>query len=101
MSEGLYTEGAKQGTQAPSPAPRLIPAETEHQLRTNMEIGTANGGTSVGRLLEFLICTWNPHATRRASQNHWVRKRIKCLTPHDPEVFRPGRPQSLTFYRLS
>ena len=49
MSESLYREGAKQGTQAPSPAPRLIPAETEYQLGTNMEIGTANGGTSLPR----------------------------------------------------
>ena len=38
MSEDLYGDGAKQGTQAPSPAPRLIPAETEHQLRTNIAI---------------------------------------------------------------
>jgi hypothetical protein len=44
MRESLYSDGAKQGTQAPSPAPRLIPAETEHQLRTNIAIGTANGG---------------------------------------------------------
>ena len=36
----------EQGTQAPSPAPDLIPAETEHPLRTNIQIGTANGGTS-------------------------------------------------------
>src|SRR5215831_11553078 len=48
MSKSFYTEGAKQGTQAPSPAPRLIPDETEHQLRTNIGIGSANGGTSVG-----------------------------------------------------
>jgi len=47
MREGLYREGAKQGTQTPSPAPRLIPAETEIQPRTNIAIGTANGGTSV------------------------------------------------------
>lgn len=46
MSEGLYRDGAKQGTQTPSPAPRLIPAETENQPRTNIETGTANGGTS-------------------------------------------------------
>jgi hypothetical protein len=38
MRESLYSDGAKQGTQAPSPAPRLIPAETEHQLRTNIAI---------------------------------------------------------------
>ena len=37
----------EQGTQAPSPAPDLIPAETENQLRTHLEIGTVNGGTSV------------------------------------------------------
>jgi integrase len=36
----------EQGTQAPSPAPDLIPAETENQPRTYTGIGTANGGTS-------------------------------------------------------
>jgi len=36
----------EQGTQTPSPAPDLIPAETENQPRTNIETGTANGGTS-------------------------------------------------------
>jgi hypothetical protein len=43
---GLYRDGAKQGTQTLSPAPRLIPAETENQPRTNIETGTASGGTS-------------------------------------------------------
>ena len=36
----------EQGTQAPSPAPDLIPAGNEKQPRTYTEIGTANGGTS-------------------------------------------------------
>jgi hypothetical protein len=36
----------EQGTQTPSPAPDLIPAETKNQARTNIRIGTANGGTS-------------------------------------------------------
>jgi hypothetical protein len=36
----------EQGTQTPSPAPDLIPAETENQPRTNIKTGTANGGTS-------------------------------------------------------
>jgi hypothetical protein len=36
----------EQGTQTPSPAPDLIPAETENQPRTHVRIGTANGGTS-------------------------------------------------------
>ncbi len=39
----------EQGTQAPSPAPDLIPAETKNQPRTHSGIGTANGGTSVAR----------------------------------------------------
>src|SRR5579864_2362954 len=39
----------EQGTQAPSPAPDLIPAETENQPRTYREIGTVNRGTSHGR----------------------------------------------------
>jgi hypothetical protein len=37
----------EQGTQTPSPAPDLIPAKTKNQARTNIRIGTANGGTSV------------------------------------------------------
>jgi hypothetical protein len=36
----------EQGTQTPSPAPDLIPAEVENQPRTRIAIGTANGGTS-------------------------------------------------------
>ena len=40
------TKLLKQGTQTPSPAPDVIPAETNHQPRTHIGIGTANGGTS-------------------------------------------------------
>jgi hypothetical protein len=40
----------EQGTQTPSPAPDLIPAETKNQARTNIRIGTANGGTSDWRV---------------------------------------------------
>jgi hypothetical protein len=36
----------EQGTQAPSPAPDLIPAEVKNQPRTHTGIGTANRGTS-------------------------------------------------------
>ena len=36
----------EQGTQTPSPAPDLIPAKTKNQARTNIRIGTANGGIS-------------------------------------------------------
>ena len=36
----------EQGTQTPSPAPDLIPAETEKQLRTHFGISRGNGGTS-------------------------------------------------------
>ena len=39
----------EQGTQTPSPAPDLIPAETKNQPRTDIRIGTANGGTSEAR----------------------------------------------------
>ena len=39
----------EQGTQTPSPAPDLIPAETQNQPRTHIRIGTANGGTSQGQ----------------------------------------------------
>jgi len=37
----------EQGTQTPSPAPDLIPAETKNQPRTYIRIGTANGVTSI------------------------------------------------------
>jgi phosphohistidine swiveling domain-containing protein len=37
------------GTQTPSPAPDLIPAETKNQPRTHMAIGIANGGTTIAR----------------------------------------------------
>jgi hypothetical protein len=37
----------EQGTQTPSPAPDLIPAEPNNQPRTHIPIGTANGGTSI------------------------------------------------------
>jgi hypothetical protein len=40
------TELLEQGTQTPSPAPDLIPAETKNQPRTHIGIGTVNGGTS-------------------------------------------------------
>jgi hypothetical protein len=36
----------EQGTQTPSPAPDLIPAEPKKQPRTHIRIGTANGDTS-------------------------------------------------------
>jgi hypothetical protein len=39
----------EQGTQTPSPAPDLIPAQTKNQPRTHTGIGTANGGTSLDR----------------------------------------------------
>ena len=40
------TKLPEQGTQAPSPAPDLIPARTENQPRTYTAIGTVSGGTS-------------------------------------------------------
>ncbi len=43
------TELLEKGTQTPSPAPDLIPAETKIQPRTHITIGTANGGTSPRR----------------------------------------------------
>src|ERR1017187_2804200 len=61
------TELLEQGTQTPSPAPDLIPAQTENQPRTHIGIGTANGGTSLG-----------PHAERalqketRTNIGQWV-----------------------------
>jgi hypothetical protein len=48
----------EQGTQAPSPAPDLIPAETENQPGTYTEIGTANGGTSLSWKAISLVCAF-------------------------------------------
>ena len=45
----------EQGTQTPSPAPDLIPAETKNQPRTHIGIGTANGGTSQGLGTRFIV----------------------------------------------
>src|SRR5438067_1196809 len=45
----------EQETQTPSPAPDLIPLN--HQLRTYIGIGTANGGTSHPFLL-LVIAVW-------------------------------------------
>ncbi len=39
----------EQGTQTPFPAPDLIPAQSNNQLRTHIGIGTANRGTSLGQ----------------------------------------------------
>jgi hypothetical protein len=47
--EGMRRASARlleKGTQTPSPAPDLIPAETKNQARTHIAIGAANGGTS-------------------------------------------------------
>ena len=51
----------EQGTQTPSPAPDLIPAETKHQPTTHIAFGTANGGTS-------LQLSRSPRAARNALQ---------------------------------
>jgi hypothetical protein len=45
----------EQGTQTPSPAPDLIPAQTKKQPRTHIGIGTANGGTSSPQLLTLQV----------------------------------------------
>jgi len=52
------TELLEQGTQTPSPAPDLIPAE--HQPRTYIAIGAANGGTSLPVRLRRLAEDWRP-----------------------------------------
>jgi len=74
MRESLYSDGAKQGTQAPSPAPRLIPAETEHQLRTNIAIGTANGGTSI-----WLACMVSATGTWVVESTSFVAGRLERI----------------------
>jgi hypothetical protein len=76
MSERLNGDGAKQGTQAPSPAPRLIPAETEDQLRTNIAIGTANGGTSTS------------YRCKRRSTSPW---RCGAMVPACVKPYQCGR----------
>ena len=89
MRESLYSDGAKQGTQAPSPAPRLIPAETEHQLRTNIAIGTANGGTSAASV-----------ALRREQMvGSYKRKRLPTFLLV-AFVFMPATTYSPTHFRV-
>jgi len=51
----------EQGTQTPSPAPDLIPAQTKNQPRTHTGIGTANGGTS-NPLTDFTLVREGPRA---------------------------------------
>ena len=80
MREGWYREGAKQETPAPSPAPRLIPAETEHQRRTNIEIGTANGGTSRS------VLRWFPTKDNRATEESFVSRNDQRLLTHPAQV---------------
>jgi len=72
----------EQGTQTPSPAPDLIPAETNNQPRTHIAIGTANGGTSRaarhgGRYLP-------PPPTKiqglQRIQSTWVNKSLSRIT---------------------
>jgi acetyl esterase/lipase len=53
------TRMPEQGTQMPSPAPDLIPAETENQPRTHTKIGTVNGGTSQGLPPALIITAEN------------------------------------------
>ena len=62
----------EQGTQTPSPAPDLIPAETKNQPGTYTAIGTANGGTSGGwsaeeGVLPFLCIT--------SGNQGWLKKK--------------------------
>jgi hypothetical protein len=54
----------EQGTQTPSPAPDLIPAEPKNQLRTHIAIGTANGGTSTCWYADFQPMTLKIQCTR-------------------------------------
>ena len=56
------TELLEQGTQTPSPAPDLIPAETKNQPRTHIGIGTVNGGTSLPWL-------WQPEKAVQCDAN--------------------------------
>ena len=51
----------EQGTQTPSPAPALIPADTKNHPRTHIGSGTANGGTSTATFSGFLLYElWTP-----------------------------------------
>jgi hypothetical protein len=58
------TELLEQGTQMPSPAPDLIPAQTKNQPRTHIGIGTVNGGTSE--------CLSSGHSREKETLFCWV-----------------------------
>jgi hypothetical protein len=49
------TELLEQGTQTPSPAPDLIPADAKNQPRTHIGIGTVNGGTSLRQTVQSVV----------------------------------------------
>ena len=80
MREGLYREGAKQGTQTPSPAPRLIPAETENQPRTNIETGTANRTTQTHQAAPRSTVQQNQRITRKGKAPQRTMRRIPKRT---------------------
>ena len=63
----------EQGTQTPSPAPDLIPAETKNQPRTPIGIGTVNWGTSVGWDLSEIELRYR-QLTRIEPPRKWNRR---------------------------
>jgi hypothetical protein len=57
----------EQGTQTPPPAPDLIPAETENQPRTHIEIGTVNGAHQITtRSRSVRKALWQPETSASA-----------------------------------
>jgi hypothetical protein len=69
------TKLPEQGTQTPSPAPDLIPAETENQPRTHIGAGTANGGTSISNNVDGV--------------KHDVRRALHCTRRIAPFALMP------------
>jgi hypothetical protein len=63
----------EQGTQTPSPAPDLIPAEPKNQLRTHIAIGTANGA------LQFHLTRRLRNICHRNKANKFIHLRIRRL----------------------
>jgi hypothetical protein len=66
----------EQGTQTPSPAPDLIPAEPKNQPRNHIAIGTANGGTSKALTLATVEVLEGGSRPLK-----WSRRRLKGIYP--------------------
>ena len=83
MSGRLIQQGSEAGAQTPPLLRASSPLKQKHQLRTNIEIGTANGGTSSALLSGHLWKTFRskpnaiPGGPGNCSSSHRNRVRLQ------------------------